>query len=199
MLIELDKLEAQQAHDLLASAIVPRPIAWVSTVNPVGEHNLAPFSFFTGITWRPATIGISIANRKDGTEKDTLHNIRQMKEFVVNSVSVEQGPSMFKCAQMLPYGTDEAASCAVEMIPAARVRPRRVKDAKVSFECSLLDVVTVGQGAFAGNLVLGTVLVLNVDDKVLHDGREVSWSDLDSLGRVGGSNRFCAVRSVIEL
>jgi flavin reductase (DIM6/NTAB) family NADH-FMN oxidoreductase RutF len=199
MLIELDKLEAQRAHDLLASAIVPRPIAWVSTVNAAGEHNLAPFSFFTGITWRPATIGISIANRKDGTEKDTLRNIRQMKEFVVNSVSVEQGPSMFKCAQMLPYGTDEAASCAVEMIPAARVRPRRVKDAKVSFECSLLDVVTVGQGAFAGNLVLGTVLVLNVDDRVLHDGREISWSDLDSLGRVGGSNRFCAVRSVIEM
>jgi flavin reductase (DIM6/NTAB) family NADH-FMN oxidoreductase RutF len=199
MLIELDKLEAQHAHDLLASAIVPRPIAWVSTVSATGEHNLAPFSFFTGITWRPATIGISIANRKDGTEKDTLRNIRQMREFVVNSVSVEQGGLMFKSAQMLPYGTDEAASFAVEMIPAARVRPRRVKDAKVSFECSLLDVVTVGQGPFAGNLVLGTVLALDVDDKVLRDGREISWSDLDSLGRVGGSNRFCAVRSVIEM
>ena len=199
MLIELDQLEAQHAHDLLASAIVPRPIAWVSTVNPAGEHNLAPFSFFTGITWRPATIGISVVNRKDGTEKDTLRNIRQTREFVVNSVSVAQGGLMFKCAQTLPYGTDEASQCAVEMIPATRVKPRRVKDAKVSFECTLLDVVTVGDGAFAGNLVLGEVLALHVDDQILRDGREISWSDLDSLGRVGGSNRFCAVRSVIEM
>lgn len=199
MLIELDRLESQHAHDLLASAIVPRPIAWVSTVNPAGEHNLAPFSFFTGITWRPATIGISIVNRKDGTEKDTLRNIRLIREFVVNSVSVEQGGLMFKCAQMLPYGTDEAGQLAVEMIPASRVKSRRVKDAKVSFECSLLNIVTVGEGAFAGNLVLGKVLALHVDEQILRDGREISWSGLDSLGRVGGSNRFCAVRSVIEM
>lgn len=144
LLIELDQLESQHAHNLLASAIVPRPIAWVSTVNPAGEHNLAPFSFFTGITWRPATIGISIVNRKDGTEKDTLRNIRQIREFVVNSVSVAQGGLMFECAQTLPYGTDEASQLAVEMIPSTRVKPRRVKAAKVSFECSLLDVVTVG-------------------------------------------------------
>jgi flavin reductase (DIM6/NTAB) family NADH-FMN oxidoreductase RutF len=199
MLIDLNALEAQHAHDLLASAIVPRPIAWVSTVNPAGEHNLAPFSFFTGVTWRPPTIAVSIVNRKDGTEKDTLRNIRQTREFVVNSVSVGQGPLMFKCSQALPYGTDEAATGGIEMVTSSRVRPRRVKDAKVSFECSLLQVVTVGEGVFAGNLVLGTVLALHVDDKVLHDGREISWSDLDSLGRIGGSNRFCAVRSVIEL
>jgi flavin reductase (DIM6/NTAB) family NADH-FMN oxidoreductase RutF len=199
MLIELDQLESQHAHDLLASAIVPRPIAWVSTVNLAGEYNLAPFSFFTGITWRPATIGISIVNRKDGTEKDTLRNIRQTREFVVNSVSVEQGRLMFKSAEMLPYGTDEASRCDVEMIAASRIRPRRVKEAKVSFECGLLDVVTVGQGSFAGNLVLGTVLALHVEEGILRDGKEISWSGLDSLGRVGGSNRFCAVRSVIEM
>ena len=199
MLIELDKLESQQAHDLLAGAIVPRPIAWVSTVNRLGEHNLAPFSFFTGITWRPATIGISIVNRGDGREKDTLRNIRETREFVVNSVSVEQGRLMFKTAEMLPYGTDEASRCQVEMVPASRVTPRRVKDAKISFECRLLDVVTVGNGPFAGNLVLGSVLALHVDDRILRDGREISWSDLNNLGRIGGSNRFCAIQSIIEM
>ncbi|MEN6334596.1 MAG: flavin reductase family protein [Phycisphaerales bacterium] len=199
MLIELDQLESQQAHDLLTGAIVPRPIAWVSTVNQSGEHNLAPFSFFTGVAWRPATIAVSIVNRKDGTEKDTLRNIRQTKEFVVNSVSVTQGPLMFNTAQTLPYGTDEAGRCHVEMVPAERVACRRVKDAKVAFECRLLDVVTVGSGSFAGNLVLGSVLALHVDDRILRDGPEISWSGLDSLGRVGGANRFCAVRSVIEM
>jgi len=199
MLIEMDKLEAQQSHDLLTSAIIPRPIAWVSTVSLLGEHNLAPFSFFTGITWRPATLGISIVNRADGTEKDTLRNIRQTREFVVNSVCVEQGSLMFKTAQMLPYGTDEASRCDVEMIPASRIRPRRVKDAKVCFECGLLDIVTVGNGPFSGNLVLGTIFVLHVNDRVLRDGREIWWAELDNLGRVGGSNRFCTVRSVIEM
>ncbi|HSW00476.1 MAG TPA: flavin reductase family protein [Sedimentisphaerales bacterium] len=200
MLIELDQLEeSQQAHDLLTGAIVPRPIAWVSTVNPAGEHNLAPFSFFTGVAWRPATIAVSIVNRKDGSEKDTLRNIRQTKEFVVNSVSVEQGPLMFRTAQTLPYGTDEAGICHVEMVPAELVGCRRVKDAKVAFECRLLDVVTVGSGSFAGNLVLGSVLALHVDERILRDGPEISWSGLNSLGRVGGANRFCAVESVIEM
>ncbi len=157
MLIELDKLEPQQAHDLVAGAIVPRPIAWVSTVNLLGQHHLAPFSFFTGITWRPATIGVSIVNRGDGREKDTLRNIRETREFVVNSVSVEQGKLMFKTAEMLPYGTDEAGRCEVEMTPASRVKPRRVKQAKIAFECGLLHIVTVGGGPFAGNLVLGAV------------------------------------------
>lgn len=199
MLIELDKLESQQAHDLLTGAIIPRPIAWVSTVNRLGEHNLAPFSFFTGITWRPATIAVSIVNRQDASEKDTLRNIRETREFVVNSVSVEQGKLMFKTAEMLPYGADEAGRCRIEMVPASRVGPRRVKDARIAFECSLLEVVTVGNGSFAGNLVLGSVLALHVDDRVLRDGREISWSGLDSLGRIGGSNRFCAVRSIMEM
>jgi flavin reductase (DIM6/NTAB) family NADH-FMN oxidoreductase RutF len=200
MLIELDKLESQEAHDLLAGVIVPRPIAWVSTVNSRGEHNLAPFSFFTGITWRPATIGVSIVNRRDGSEKDTLRNIREVREFVVNSVSVEQGRRMFKTSETLPYGADEASRCEIEMIPASKVRPRRVKEARVCFECRLLDVATVGSGSFAGNLVLGSVLALHVDDRVLrNNGREISWSDLDNLGRVGGSNCFCTIRSIIEM
>jgi len=69
----------------------------------------------------------------------------------------------------------------------------------ICFECRLLDIVTVGSGSFAGNLVLGSILVLHVDDRVLRDGREISWSDLDNLGRVGGSNRFCTIRSIIEM
>jgi flavin reductase (DIM6/NTAB) family NADH-FMN oxidoreductase RutF len=199
MLIELDKLEDRHAHDLFAGAIVPRPIAWVSTTNLKGEHNLAPFSFFNGITWRPATLGISIVNRGDGSEKDTLRNIRETREFVVNSVSVEQGTRMFKTAETLPPGADEAGRCEVEMIAATKVRPRRVKDAKIAFECVLHDIVTVGSGPSAGNLVLGSVLALHVDDAILRDGREISWSGLDNLGRVGGSNRFCTIRSVIEM
>lgn len=199
MLIDLDALAGSEAHDLLAGAIVPRAIAWVSTVNERGEGNLAPFSFFTGVTWRPATIAVSIVNRSDGTEKDTLRNIRATREFVVNSVSVEQGRLMFQTAGRLPHGTDEANSSGIDMVPAGKVTPRRVKGAKIAFECRLFDIVTVGAGACAGNLVLGSVLALDVDDKALCEGREISWSELNSLGRIGGANRFCRIESVFEL
>ncbi len=199
MLIDLDALEGREAHDLLAGAIVPRAIAWVSTVNEQGAGNLAPFSFFTGVTWRPATIAVSIVNRSDGSEKDTLRNIRATREFVVNSVSVEQGKLMFETAGTFAYGTDEASSSGVEMVPAGKVRPRRVKGAKIAFECRVLDIITVGEGSYAGNLVLGSVLALDVDDKVLRDGREISWSELNNLGRVGGANRFFKIESVFEM
>lgn len=95
MLIELDKLESQQAHDLPAGVIVPRPIAWVSTVNRSGQHNLAPFSFSTGVTWLPATVAVSIVNRRDGSDKDTLRNVRENHEFAGNLVLGAEKKSSF--------------------------------------------------------------------------------------------------------
>jgi len=197
-MIDFNTLDDRHAHDLLTSAIIPRPIAWVTTVNLKGEHNLAPFSFFTGITWRPPAIAVSIVNRGDGSEKDSLRNIRETREFVVNSVSVEHGKRMTGTAEALPPGTDEAYRGGIETIPSSRTRPRRVKDARIAFECGVRDIVTVGEGPSAGNLVIGSVLVMHVDREILIDGREISWLGLDSLGRLSG-NRFCAVRSVIEI
>jgi flavin reductase (DIM6/NTAB) family NADH-FMN oxidoreductase RutF len=89
MEIDLTTLEARHAHDLLTSAIIPRPIAWVSTINGHGQANIAPFSFFTGASWAPPVLAVSVVTRPDGIFKDTLINIRETGEFVVNLVSVD--------------------------------------------------------------------------------------------------------------
>ena len=197
MEINLSELEPRHAHDLLSSTVIPRPIAWVSTINMQDQMNLAPFSFFTGVTWSPPVIAFSVVNRPDGSSKDTVLNIQDIPEFVVHIVSVDLRSTMEKSAQAIPYGTDESAIPGIQWIPSKKVKPNRIKEAKIAFECTLEQCVIVGNGGCAGNLILGKIELVHFQDNILINDREVNWSALDVLGRLSG-NRFCAVRSVIE-
>lgn len=197
MEINLVDLEPRHAHDLLTSSIIPRPIAWVSSINKDGQTNLAPFSFFTGVSWSPPILAFSVVNRSDGSMKDTAINIREVPEFVVNIVSVDLLSVMEFSAKALPYGTDRHSIKGIHWIPSKKVRPYRVQEAKISFECTLERIVTVSEGPGAGNLILGRVQLVHMRDDVLKDEKEVDWRVLDVLGRLS-ANRYCAVRSVIE-
>lgn len=197
MEINLMELEARHSHDLLTSAIIPRPIAWVSSINEAGQTNLAPFSFFTGVSWSPPVLAFSVVNRADGTMKDTARNIREIPEFVVHIVSVDQLSTMEYSAKPLPYGTDETSITDIHWLPSQMIRPHRIQEAKIAFECTLERIVTVSEGADAGNLILGRVQLVHVRDDLLKDGRSVDWVGLDVLGRLSG-NRYCSVRSVIQ-
>ena len=197
MEINLMELEPRHAHDLLTSAIIPRPIAWVSTTNKAGQTNLAPFSFFTGVSWSPPMIAFSVVNRADGTMKDTARNIREVPEFVIHIVSVDLLSIMEHSAKPIPYGTDESSIKGIHWLPSKSVKPRRIGEAKIAFECSLERIVTVGKGPNAGNLILGRIHLVHVRDDLIENEREVDWLALDVLGRLSG-NRYCAVRSVIE-
>ena len=199
MMLELDlrKMEPRHAHDLLTSCIIPRPIAWVSSINHEGKINLAPFSFFTGVSWHPPILAFSVVNRSDGTKKDTVININEIPEFVINIVSTELLIAMEYSAKPIPYGEDESCIKGIHFSPSQTIRPYRVQEAKVSFECTLERIITVNEGANAGNLILGQVQLLHVRDDLVKDGREVDWHSLDALGRLSG-NRYCAIRSIIE-
>ncbi len=197
MEINLMGLEPRHAHDLLASIIIPRPIAWVSSINKDGQTNLAPFSFFTGVSWSPPVIAFSVVNRADGTMKDTVINIREVPEFVINIVSVDLLSTMEYTAKPIPYGTDEASITYIHWLSSKMIKPHRVQEAKVSFECTLERIVTVGEGPNAGNLILGHIQLVHVRDDILKNEREIDWLSLDVLGRLSG-NRYCSVRSVIE-
>lgn len=197
MEIDLSLLEARRAHDILASCVIPRPIAWVSTINPEGKVNLAPFSFFTGVSWSPPVLAFSAVNRADGTKKDTVINISQTKEYVINLVSTDLLKIMEQTARPIPYGEDESCIKGIELMPSQTIKPYRIREAKVSFECTLERIVSVSEGPDAGNLILGQVRLLHVRDDLLVDGREVDWRGLDALRRLSG-NRYCAVDSVIE-
>jgi flavin reductase (DIM6/NTAB) family NADH-FMN oxidoreductase RutF len=197
MELDLRELEPRHAHDLLTGSIIPRPIAWVSTINGKGETNLAPFSFFTGVSWRPPVLAFSVVNRDDGTKKDTLRNIEETREFVVNIVSTGLLRAMESSAKPIPYGEDRSYIQGITLIPSKTVKPFRIREAKIQFECTLDRIVTVGEGACAGNLILGRILLFHADEGIAADGRNVDWRSLDALGRLSG-NRYCPVLSVIE-
>ena len=130
MEINLMELEPRQAHDLLTSALIPRPIAWVSTINKEGQTNLAPFIFFTGVSWSPPVLAFSVVTRADGTLKDTAKNIRDVPEFVVNLVSVDLLAPMEYSARPIPYGTDDLSITGIHWEPSKTIRPRRVQDVR---------------------------------------------------------------------
>ena len=197
MEINLAGLDPRQAHDFMTSSIIPRPIAWVSSINKAGQMNLAPFSFFTGVSWSPPTLAFSVVNRSNGSMKDSAVNIREVPEFVVHTVSVDLLPVMEFSARSLAYGSDRGAIKGITWIPAKTIKPQRILEARVAFECTLDRIIDVGQGPDAGNLILGRVEIAHVRDELLQNEREVDWQGLDALGRLSG-NRYCAVRSVIE-
>ena len=186
MEIDLNTLPARDAHDLLTSAIIPRPIAWVSSVSAQGHINLAPFSFFSGITWCPATLGFSVVNRPDGSRKDTIRNIEETKNFVVNMVSQDLTSRMVETSATFPYGINEAHEAEVPLISSTIVAAPRVKESRVAFECALDRIVTVGQGAHAGNLVLGAILLVHIKDEILEAGKIVDPIKFDVIGRLSG-------------
>jgi len=197
MEINLMDLDSRQAHDFLTSSLIPRPIAWVSTINKDGQTNLAPFSFFTGVSWSPPILAFSVVNRSDGSMKDTVINVREVPEFVINIVSVDLLSIMEFSARSLPYGSDRDSIKGIQWIPAKKIRPFRVQEAKISFECTLERIVTVSEGPDAGNLILGRVQLVHFKDHLLKNKKEIDWLGLDVLGRLS-CNRYCAVRSVIK-
>ena len=198
MEIDLNRLPPRDAHDLLTSALIPRPIAWVSSVSAHGHFNLAPFSFFSGITWCPATLGFSVVNRPDGSRKDTIRNIEETKNFVVNMVSQDLASRMVETSATFPYGVNEAHEAKVPLISSTIVAAPRVKESKVAFECVLDRVVTVGQGAYAGNLVIGAILLVHIQEELLDVEKNVDPIRFDVIGRLSGT-RFCRTGSVFEI
>src|SRR5262245_31707971 len=107
MQLDFSALPPREAYAWMISTILPRPIAWVSTISATGKTNLAPFSFFQGVTANPPTLMFVPVNKRDGTKKDTVRNIEEVPEFVVNLVSFALGERMNQTSELLPYGESE--------------------------------------------------------------------------------------------
>jgi flavin reductase (DIM6/NTAB) family NADH-FMN oxidoreductase RutF len=174
-------------YKLLIGAIVPRPIAFVSTLSREGIRNLAPFSFFTGVSANPPVICFCPMRRR-GTlpHKDTLHNISTTREFVVNIVSEEFAQQMNITSAEFPPDVDEFEAAGLTPIPSDLVKPPRVKESHVHMECRLYLLVEVGGEDGSGNLVLGEVLRFHIDDRYFHDFK-IDPDQLRAIGRMGGA------------
>lgn len=186
MQLDLSALPAREAHAWMISTILPRPIAWVSTVSPAGRPNLAPFSYFQAVSARPPLLMFVAANTRDGRPKDTLRNLREVPEFIVHLVPFDQAEAMNATAAPLPYGESEFAHAGVSAVPAARVRPLRVAAAPVAFECAVERVLAFGEGPGAANVVFGRILLTHVREDVLGPDGRPDPARLDLVGRLGG-------------
>jgi len=185
-------LELSLRYKLLIGGIVPRPIAWVSTISPEGRTNLAPFSFFTGTGSDPMSLLFCPANTPDGQEKDSLRNAKPVDEggqgeFVVNVVSDELAEVMAASAEPLPPEESEFERFGVESDKSQVVRPLRVAGSKIHYECRTTQVLRLNPGvAGGGNVVLGEVVHVHVADSVLGERMRIDPQALDAIGRMGG-------------
>ena len=174
-------------YRLLIGTIVPRPIALISTVSPAGVGNVAPFSFFNGVSSAPPCLSVSIARKPDGTKKDTLRNIEDTREFVVNTASEWLLGALVHCGSSYPYGTDEAQVVGFKTVPALRVKAPRVAEAAVQFECKLHTSVEIGAGgAGATTLVVGEIVHVHLPRAAYQKGR-VDLKVLKPVARLGGA------------
>ena len=188
MIYDPDNLPFQEIHKLMIGSIVPRPIAFVSTISKDGKNNIAPFSYFNGVCSSPPTIMFAPARRGwDGSEKDTLVNIRDTKEFVVNIVSESFAKKMVKCSTDYESNIDEFIVSGLNHIPSEKIISPRLSEAKISFECKLNQIVEVGDGkAGSGFIVIGNVILFHIDDSVMIDGR-IDIEKLNPIGRLAGN------------
>jgi len=184
-------------YKLLISSVVPRPIAWVSSVDASGVRNLAPFSYFMAITDDPPTIAFSCSYRGAGADgkKDTLRNVEATGEFVVNVVDDDRAAQMNVTSGDYPPEVDEFEMADLSVAPGARVRAPRVADAPISMECRLDRVVPVGRA----NLVLGRIVYMHVRDG-LYDAAtgRVDMRRLRPVGRLAG-NLYTHVHDIFEM
>jgi flavin reductase (DIM6/NTAB) family NADH-FMN oxidoreductase RutF len=188
-------------YKLLVGAVVPRPIAFVSTISPEGQANLAPFSFFTVASANPPILCFSASYRQPF--KDTLVNVRATNEFVVNIVSEQFADRMNATSGEYPYGVDEFGVAGLTAIPSDLVAPPRVKESHVNMECKLVQTIELSNQPMGGTLVLGEVVRFHVDDAVFEDFR-IDPEKLAAVGRMAGntysrtSDRFDMIRPVIK-
>jgi flavin reductase (DIM6/NTAB) family NADH-FMN oxidoreductase RutF len=189
MKFDPDKQSFKDNHRLMIGSIVPRPIAFVSTKSKNGILNLAPFSYFNGVCSNPPTIMFAPARRGyDGLTKDTLNNIRDTKEFVVNIVSEEIVEPMVACATDFEKEVNEFEVSRLTPVDSVKVAPPCVKESKVSFECRLQTIVPVGEAEPGGGfVVIGNIVMFHVDDDVYRDGR-IDLDALKPVGRLAGNN-----------
>ena len=195
MIIDPSELDPQSVYKLLIGSVVPRPIAWTSTVSTGGVCNLAPFSFFTVASRQPPMLCISVGPRVDSNipTKDTLDNVEETGEFVVNIVSLSLSNTMFESSKGHPPEADEFEKAGLTPAPCEVVGAPRVEEAGVGMECLLDRVLPLG----SDHLVIGRVVRFHVRDELYGENGRIDVAGLDPLGRLAGD--YTKVETIFEL
>ena len=191
----IDPKTFERFNAVLTGVIVPRPIAFVSTMSPDGEVNLAPYSFFNAVSY--SNVVFSSSRHVGHKSKDTLRNIEETGEFVVNIVVDSIAEAMNSTAAEYPEGEDEFEIAGLTHAPSQIVKPPRVAESPVNIECKLDQIVQIESGAHEHGLVIGTILLMHVHDDVI-DGHRIDQAKLMATGRMAG-NMYCRTNDRFEM
>ncbi len=185
---EAAELPLPKRHQILLGAVSPRPIAWVSTISKEGERNLAPFSWFNVFSNKPPILAFSPALRpKDASAKDTLRNIEEVPEAVINIANYPLVQQMVVSSAPYAPHVDEFAKSGLTPVPSDEVRPFRVLESPVQFECKVRDIIRFGDWGGAGNMVIAEVVRIHVREDLFIDEEKgvIDPVRLDPIGRLG--------------
>jgi len=198
MQIDVSQVDVRVAYQALIGIITPRPIAWVTTVDTENRVNLAPFSFFNAFGANPPAVVFSPVLRRDGSKKDTLCNVAVTGQFVLNAAVEPLAEHVNLSSKELPYGESEADLAGLTLVPSVKVRPPRVAASPAHLECKLLQIVPIGSGPSAGNLVIGEVLLIHIDNAMLDASGQVDPRKLRTIARLGG-DFYCRSTDLFEM
>jgi flavin reductase (DIM6/NTAB) family NADH-FMN oxidoreductase RutF len=196
MELDLETEFADRAYVLLASLVMPRPIALVTSISPGGRVNAAPFSFFNVLGAEPPMIAFAPGDRADGTPKDTALNIHATHEFVVNLVDETIAEAMNQCAASLPYGENELARAGLTAVPSSVVKPPRIAEAPASLECVEWGTLQIGNN----RVVIGLIKRLHLRDELFDaEKKRINADKLFLIGRMASPHWYCRTRDRFEM
>jgi flavin reductase (DIM6/NTAB) family NADH-FMN oxidoreductase RutF len=198
MLIDVAQTDPVAVYHALIGVVTPRPIAWVTTCDAQGRVNLAPFSFFNAFSSNPPVVVFSPGLRRDGSKKDTHRNVEVTGDFVVNAATADLAAAVNLSASDLAPGESEVALAGLSVTPSLRVRSPRLTESPVSLECVVRQIVALGSGPGAGNLVIGEVVVMHVADCVLDERGRVDPRKFRTIARLGG-DWYCHTSDLFEM
>jgi len=179
--IDIGAMPPALQYKLISSTVVPRPIALITTWSDSAGHNAAPFSFFNAMGENPPVLIVSLENKRDsGGLKDTTLNIQENGQFVIHMVDEPMAEAMNVCAIDFPHGINEIEEAGLTLLPSARVRPHRIAEAPIAFECEMMDRVQVGPGR---HIVIGKIAVMHIREGLLDPATH--YIDIDAYRPVG--------------
>lgn len=188
MIVDPKNTPVPQLHGFLLGAIGPRPIAFASTMDKEGNPNLSPFSFFNVFSANPPIAIFSPARRgRDNTTKHTYENVKELGEVVINVVTHDMVEQMSLASTEYPKETNEFIKAGFTPLESEKVKPFRVKESPVQFECIVKEVVELGKEGGAGNLIICEVVLIHINEGVLDKDGKIDQTKIDLVGRMGGN------------
>ena len=198
--IDPTQISTVKLHGYLLSAIAPRPIAFASTIDKNGNSNLSPFSFFNVFSANPPILIFSPARRvRDNTTKHTLENVQEVKEVVINVVNHDIVQQMSLSSTEYAKGVNEFEKAGFTMLPSDKIKPFRVAESPVQFECKVNQIIELGNQGGAGNLIICEVVQLHISEEVLDENNMIVQERLDLVARAGGSYYSRAKNGFFEI